>query len=72
MSNNVIIVWIKMHQNNHISIFRRYFKEFDPCLVLKVTPEMEPLIIDDIINEDFVPSEEFKPKEPEDLLRLYR
>ena len=61
-----------MHQNNHISIFRRYFKEFDPCLVLKVTPEMEPLIIDDIINEDFVPSEEFEPKEPEDLLRLYR
>ena len=62
-----------MHQNNQIlCIFRRYFNEFDPCLVLKVTPEMESLIIDDIINEDFVPSEEFEPKEPEDLLRLYR
>ena len=61
-----------MLQNNHICIFRRYFNEFDPCLVLKVTPEMKPLIIDDIINEDFVPSEEFEPKEPEDLLRLYR
>ena len=64
--SNICIKIIKSY------ILRRYFHEFDPCLVLKVTPEMEPLIMDDILHEDFVPSEEFEPDEHQELLRLYR
>ena len=36
------------------------------------TQKIEKLIMDDYITDDFVPSEEFDPNEPQELLRLYR